>query len=209
MAHAIRSPFLLSTLRTETAPATISQDTDVDMPYLLTACPHLEALYLETLRFTSSAASIRSVTAPTMMGNSKVLHMGTHVLGPFRQLHFDETVFGDDAQEFKFDRFLGAENAGLAKGKSYRPFGGGSTYCPGRFMAKQEVFVFVVAVLARFDISMATTATEHAKALKKERGKERRKEYGQAFPRLDLGKPFGGVLGPVDGDDLLLHLTPR
>lgn len=141
-----------------------------------------------------------------MIGSSKhLLNVGTKVLSPFRQLHFDENVFGDDVHEFRFDRFLGIENEGLAKGKSYRPFGGGSTYCPGRFVAKQEVFMFVAAVLARFDISTVATTTEHTRWLNN--GKE--KEERQAFPRLDHRKPSLGVMGPVGGDDLLLHVTPR
>ncbi|MCJ1268396.1 hypothetical protein MMC22_008284 [Lobaria immixta] len=86
-----------------------------------------------------------------------------------------------DAQEFKLIRFLGVANAGLAKGKSYRPFGGGSTYCPGRFGAKQEVFMFVATVLARFDISTVATAIKDTKGLEKGRGVKE----GQAFPRLD------------------------
>lgn len=120
------------------------------------------------------------------------------MLSPFRQLHFDATVFGDDAQEFKFDRFLGTENAGLVKGKSFRPFGGGPTYCPGRFVAKQEVFMFVATVLARFNLS---TTTQHTTGSKK--------EEGQAFPRLDRKKPSLGVMGPVAKNDFLVHVTPR
>ncbi|MCJ1471274.1 hypothetical protein MMC07_009922, partial [Pseudocyphellaria aurata] len=209
LAHAMRDPSLLSTLRTETAPAILSQDTDVDMPYLLNRCPHLEALYHEVLRYASSGASLRSVIAPTVVGNSKVLPVGTKVLGSYQQLHYDESVFGDDTQEFKVDRFLRPENAGLTKGKSFRPFGGGPTYCPGRFVAKQEVFVFVAAVLARFDISMATTAPEHANGPKKGGGEERGTESGQTFPRIDRAMPFGGVMPPIEGDDMILHLTPR
>lgn len=190
----------------ETAPAILSHDADVDMPYLLNACPHLEAIYHETLRFTNSATSIRSVTAPTVIGSTKLpLHVGTKVLSPFRQLHFDETVFGDDACEFKFDRFLRPENAKLANRKSYRPFGGGSTYCPGRFVAKQEVFMFVAVALARFDICTVSTVNEHANGLKNGRGEEE----VQTFPRLDLRKPSLGVMGPVGEDDLILQVTPR
>lgn len=110
-----------------------------------------------------------------------------------------------DAQEFKFDRFLGAENAGLVKGKSYGPFGGGSTYCPGRFVAEQEVFMFVATVLASFDISTVATAIEDNKGLKKGRGVKE----GQAFPRLDYKKPSLGVMGPAAGNDLHLQVTPR
>ena len=127
------------------------------------------------------------------------------MLSPFRQLHFYENVFGKDAQEFKFKRFMGAENAGLTKGKNYRPFGGGTTYCPGKFVAKQEVFMFVAVVLARFDIATITTAPGNIDKLKIDGGDKKR----QVFPRLDHMKPSLGVMGPVAGDDLLLHVTPH
>ena len=160
------------------------------MPYLLSSCPHLDSVFHEVLRLTNSAASIRTVESLTII-NGKTLRPGTKVLSPFRQLHFDEKVFGDDAQHFDADRFL--KNKDLARSKSYRPFGGGTTYSPGRFVARQEVYMFVAVISRRFDIELAP----------------KKGGLGQVFPALDRKKPSLGVMGPVSGDDVLVTVRPQ
>jgi cytochrome P450 len=188
LAYILHRPSLLSTLRAETSSALVQND--VDMPSLLSSCPHLDSVFNEVLRLTNSAASIRTVESPTIL-SGKTLRPGTKVLSAFRQLHFDEEVFGDNALHFDADRFL--KNKDLARSKSYRPFGGGTTYCPGRFVARQEVYMFVAVVLRRFDIGLAP----------KNGGGE------QVFPVLDRKKPSLGVMGPVNGDDVLVSVRPR
>lgn len=182
LAYTFHTPSLLSKLLTETAPA-IRSSNDVDMAYLTTHCPHLTATYHEVLRLTSSAASVRTAEAPTVIGR-KLLRKGTKLMSPFRQLHFDERIFGPDAQRFVPERFLRDE--GLVRSKGFRPFGGGTTHCPGRFVAKQEVFMFVVVVLHRFEVRLAGGT--------------------QTFPSLERKKPSLGVMDPVDGDDVLVEV---
>lgn len=106
-------------------------------------------------------------------------------------MHHDEEFFGSDAGEFDADRFL--KNKGLAISKSYKPFGGGSTMCPGRFVARSEIYIFIALVLHRFDVRLAPA----------EGGGE------QAFPVLDRKKPSLGVMGPVKGHDVLVSVKLR
>lgn len=184
LSYILHSPSLIPIIITETAPAI--QPSAINMPFLLSSCPHLDSLYNEVLRLTNSAASIRTVESPTIIGG-KTLRPGTKVLSPFRQMHFDEDVFGEDALKFNADRFF--TNEGLARSKSYRPFGGGTKHCPGRFVARQEVYMFVVVVLHRFEIGLAAG--------------------GQVFPRLETKKPNFGVMGPVDGSDCFVSVKLR
>lgn len=37
---------------------------------------------------------------------------------------------------------------------SYKPYGGGKAYCPGRFFAPQEIFGFVALLVHLFDIQL-------------------------------------------------------
>ena len=152
------------------------------MSYLTAKCPLLTATYHEVLRLTSSAASVRTVETPTVIGG-KHLRKGTKLMSPFRQLHFDERIFGADAQRFVPERFIRDE--GLVRSKGFRPFGGGTTHCPGRFVAKQEVFLFVVVLLHRFEVRLAGE---------------------QAFPVLERKKPSLGVMDPVMGDDVVVEV---
>lgn len=147
----------------------------------LEQCPRLIALYNEVLRLTTASASIRTVESATPLGEF-TLRAGGKVLLPFRQLHFNKEVFGDNADDFDAERFL--RNESLSKSPSFRPFGGGSTYCPGRYVAKREVLVFIALALCRFDgISMASNE-------------------GQKFPKLDTKTPSLGIMMPMAGEDV-------
>lgn len=133
--------------------------------------------------------SVRNVLEPFIVGG-KYLRAGTKVLVPYRQLHFDEKAFGANAASFDEERFLA--NKELSRSPSFRPFGGGTTYCPGRFLAKNEVLTFVALVLVRFEISLA----------------EDKSDSKVSFPQIEDGKPCLGIIGPRDGWDTLLSVRP-
>jgi cytochrome P450 len=140
----------LHAIREETRPAFLGDQ--VEMTHLLEDCPCLNAVFDEVMRLTNSSSSIRRVASEVRIGGFK-LREGTNVLIPYRQLHFNEGVFGSDVWVFNPDRFL--KNKSLNRNVSYRPFGGGSTYCPGRFIARQEVVAFIAIALYRYDITLA------------------------------------------------------
>lgn len=73
-------------------------------------------------------------------------------MSPTRQSHLNRELFGSDATELHPERFL--KDKKLANQKGYHPLGGGNTYCPGRFLAKQEVYTLVALMLYRFDIDV-------------------------------------------------------
>ena len=148
----------------------------------LSQCPLLDALVAETFRYYRASYSIRTVAQATSLGGKK-FHKGSRIIAPFRQLHFDRTVYGGDSQIFDPDRFLSDKT--LARGASYRPFGGGTSYCPGHFLARQEVKMFVALVLHRFELSL---------------------EGEQDFPMIEVGKPTTGIAGPVAGCDITVRV---
>lgn len=77
----------------------------------------------------------------------------------------------------------------------FKPFGGGSTYCPGRFLARQEVMTFVAVVLNRFDV---TVSPAHGASSKK-----------QSMPRPDYRTLAVSLMSPMAGQDLQLDVKPR
>ena len=172
---------LLADLRNEIRPAVSS--TGVEIEYLLQNCPKLEACYNEALRITASSSSVRTVMQPTALG-SKVLSPGNTVLIPCRQLHFDTSVFGEDTGCFDAERFT--KQKLLYKSQSFKPFGGGTTYCPGRFLAQREVYVFVAGFLGRFDISLVGPSKPATRP---------------TFPQIEEMKPCLGIMGPAEGQD--------
>ena len=105
---------------------------------------------------------------------------------PFRQMHFDGGVYGYDVDALVLERFIRSNT--LTHSPSYRPFGGGISYWPGRFIARQEITVFIVLVLPRFNVEVVGDSK---------------------FPELDTEKPTTGLMSPKSGEDVLLQLTSR
>ncbi|KAI4137762.1 MAG: hypothetical protein LQ341_004999 [Variospora aurantia] len=189
LTHILHDPSLLASTRTEAISAVRSSG---GSPNSLAAnledkCPHLNAVLNETLRITSASSTIRNVVDSFTLGGKR-LRKGTKVLIPGRQLHLDERAFGVDAKSFDPERFLAKKD--LVRSSNFRPFGGGTTYCPGRFLAKREVLTFVALVLARFELSLS----------KPENGAT------VPFPQIEDGKPCLGLMGPRFGWDTTIQI---
>ena len=190
LSYLLFNPTLIASIQEETSHA-FNAAGELSMPYLTHSSDRLNALFEEVHRMTNSASTVRSVESNTVIGGF-VLRQGSKVLMPYRQLHFDELVYGVDANEFDPERFLKRKN--LRNSPSYRPFGGGSTYCPGRFIARQEVLAFIAYVLRRFELKLANAKPGASE---------------QKFPRLEAKKPSLGVMGPILGDDLKVRIKKR
>jgi cytochrome P450 len=113
--------------------------------------------------------STREVTEDTIINGWK-FEKGGMVMIPTRTNHQDPTTYGERVDEFVPDRFLNdfiktdSSNGHPADGgsvgkpgpsiKSMKPFGGGSTLCPGRHFAGNEALAFVATALRRLDIQL-------------------------------------------------------
>lgn len=192
LANIIHDPALYQALKEEVAP--VMSDTELDIERIYQQCPLLDSTYHETLRLANAAGSIRAILQPTEIGG-KMLRAGRKIMMPYRQLHFNKDVYGPDADHFDATRFM--KNKDLSRSPHFRPFAGGTTLCPGRFMAKQETIAFVALALHRFDIEPAEVRT----TANGEKVTQR-----QAFPRFDEWKPTLGIMGPMEGDDYILRV---
>lgn len=175
-------------------PAFATSDATPDMAYLLDYCPQLASFYDEVLRVTVDPIAVR-VTSQEVTVGGKVLQPGRKVLAPFRQMHFDPEVYGANTAILDPLRF--ANNPKLQRSTSWRPFGGGNTHCPGRFIARREVYMFIAIVLYRFDVKLAAGTA----------GKK------QTFPVLDTSiRKFNGrkleLSSNAHGHDIAVHLRP-
>ncbi|KAI9662011.1 MAG: hypothetical protein M1831_002926 [Alyxoria varia] len=186
LSHMLFDPFLYSTIREELSQALSEGNFSTsDFQSRLESCPHQLALYNELLRINTASATVRSVVAPTELGNV-VLQPGTIILIPYRQLQFDKTVFGETAHTFDPSRFL--SNPDLDRSSSFRPFGGGTTYCPGRNIARREILGFIAMVSQEYEMEAAA---------------------GEKFLESDIKKPCLGMLSPTPGSDLQVIIWKR
>lgn len=142
-------------------------------------------MWNETIRMSAYSASVRFITEDTIIGG-KVLRKGNRLMIPYRQLHFDQGIFGSTAESFDHERFL--KNVNLTQSNNWRPFGGGNTMCPGRYVAKRSVLLFIAMLLQRFDIEM---------------------DGYQPIPAAEEGKPVLGIMSIKENEDLRVRLTPR
>ena len=183
---------LSAILRTETTPA-IRGD-NIDIGYLTNNCPRLRGVYYETMRITKRDIAIRKVACDTPMGG-KILRAGNSVIVPICQLHDNESAFGRDHHTFDSQRFLKAPD--LASVPNYKPFGGGRTYCPGRYFAIPEIFAFVALLLHRWDIELEPRGLHGEKVFSDQ----------QPFPRMDDSTLTMGVSRPLPEDKVWVRLS--
>jgi len=153
----------------------------------LAKCKRLTSLYNEILRLVDHPISIRYTMSPTTTAMQEKLRAGRTTMIVHRQCLLDENVFGADSHKFNPERFL--HNKSLLKSKNYMPFGAGSMLCPGRFMVRAEVLIFVALLVERFEISVAKD---------------------KPFPELDTKTGAGfGILSPKKGHDVVIHLKKK
>jgi cholesterol 7alpha-monooxygenase len=161
----------------------------LDIKALCSNSPTLDSMLQEVLRLNNGAGALRAVTQDTTIG-SKILQRGNSVMIPFKQLHINKNVWGKTVHEFEPGRFLRQKS--LSRHPSYRPFGGGSTYCPGRILAKEQVFGFIAVLFRRFDIKMVSAGG-----------------HPPLFPELNTTTPSLGVNGPTKGHDVIIAISTK
>ncbi|THV45134.1 hypothetical protein BGAL_0526g00050 [Botrytis galanthina] len=189
LAHMLCNPSLLSQVRNETD-RTVSPDGSIDIELLINGCPTLNAVWLEVLRIYNAGSVARQAERDITIGH-KIISRGNTIMSPFRQLHMNTDIFGSDAHGFNPHRFL--LNKNLHRNKGYVPFGGGHTYCPGRFFAQREVFMFIALSLYRYEFELDP--------------EQLAKDGGVKVPEVNLKIPSAAAMGPAS--DLAVRIALR
>jgi len=154
--HIYSSPVLLQRLRAELSAASLAEnDTGVaqgrlDIQKLTDTCPLLQATLEEVLRVHASSLSTRIVLEDTTVGNGILLKKDGIVHIPSKCLHYNEKHFSSNVDTFDPTRFL--NNTRSKSQTAFRPFGGGSTLCPGRHFATMQILSITALVLLSFDL---------------------------------------------------------
>ncbi|KAK4696316.1 hypothetical protein P7C71_g1579, partial [Lecanoromycetidae sp. Uapishka_2] len=125
------------------------------------AFPPIEAMFAsKTLRHGSIGTSIRQVMEDTVLDGQWLLKKDSIVQMPSRIIHKDSSLWGSDVDEFNPRRFMKAlkvTKSGSGANKrhgaaAFRAFGGGTTLCPGRHFAMNEVFAVTAMFVLRYDM---------------------------------------------------------
>ncbi|XP_053323576.1 5-beta-cholestane-3-alpha,7-alpha-diol 12-alpha-hydroxylase [Spea bombifrons] len=140
---------------------------------MLLKTPVLDSAVEETLRLTAAPVLIRAVkeNMSIKMANGKeyAMRKGDRVaLFPYIAVQMDPEVH-PEPEKFKYDRFLNED--GTKKSEFYKngkrlkyftmPWGAGSTICPGRFFAINELKQFVFLMLSYFEFELLNPDEEN------------------------------------------------
>lgn len=130
--------------------------------------PQLHSSVSESLRLTSQSLTIRLVQRDcrlTLAGDRTVaLRAGDRVVLCPQITHHDPEVF-TAPHEFRHDRFLADSGPrhffkhGQRVPIPLMPYGGGVSMCPGRFLADNEISLFLGLALTTLDIELLDTTT--------------------------------------------------
>nr|BED42915.1 cytochrome P450 monooxygenase [Trametes versicolor] len=112
--------------------------------------PYLEAVVNEALRIHSTAGVglPRVVPAGGLEVCGKFFPEGTVLSVPGYTLHRDKAVWGDDADEFRPERWFGKDKAAMQR--AFAPFSVGPRSCVGRNLAHLELLTFVASIFRRY-----------------------------------------------------------
>lgn len=98
----------------------------------------------------------RQVSKPQQLGPYLIPQDDNLVITvPIYTLHHDPATWGDDADEFKPERFEGGPAAAAADARAYIPFASGPRNCVGQQLAMLETKMVLAMVLQRFRFSVA------------------------------------------------------
>uniref|UniRef100_A0A8C5R1A7 Uncharacterized protein n=1 Tax=Leptobrachium leishanense TaxID=445787 RepID=A0A8C5R1A7_9ANUR len=133
---------------------------------MLLKTPILDSAVEETLRLTTAPILIRAVRENMNLkmssGKEFAIRKGDRVaIFPYVTLQMDPDVH-PEPEQFKYDRFLNED--GTKKSDFYRngkrlkyftmPWGAGTSMCPGRFFAMNELKQFVFLILTYFEFEL-------------------------------------------------------
>nr|CAD2195380.1 unnamed protein product [Meloidogyne enterolobii] len=111
---------------------------------------YADAVFKETQRLCPIANDVvnRKCEEATTLGDIKI-EKGIYVYADLFTLHRDKKIWGEDAEEFKPERWLSNENIPT---EYYYPFGGGPRICIGMRLAMMEVKMVLVHLLRSFEL---------------------------------------------------------
>lgn len=116
-------------------------------------CSTLVAVLNETLRYHSTVINIKQVQHDTTLADQYFLKENGIVMIPGQSIHHSEDIWGPSAHMFDHRRFLSSDSKkNLSNTSAFRPFGAGTTMCPGRHFSTNVILSLVSMVLLQFDV---------------------------------------------------------
>ncbi|KAG6909192.1 hypothetical protein DXG01_001706 [Tephrocybe rancida] len=114
----------------------------------------LDSFVREVLRMKGDTIAVFRLTTKDVPLGGYVIPKGSLVTPIATLSHENTKNWGDDANKFIGDRWVGTDKTAASISASYWPFGLGRFACPGRILAIAEIKLMVLTLISRVDISM-------------------------------------------------------
>ena len=109
----------------------------------------------EVLRLYPSSPNAQRQAREDIQVGDMVIPNGTNIWIDVVGMHHDRSLWGDDVNEFKPERFDGNLHGGCKHKMGYLPFGFGGRMCIGRSYAIMEYKIVMSSILRRFSFSVS------------------------------------------------------
>ncbi|TLD27338.1 hypothetical protein PspLS_05122 [Pyricularia sp. CBS 133598] len=157
------NPDILARVRTELEAATVltrSDDGTTTASFNLSgvedSCPLTSACFKEAVRLANNGVQNRRMIADATLrdgdGRTYLFKKGTDLQISTGIGHRSREIWGDDALEFRPDRFL--RPLTRDQKSAYQVWGGGAHLCPGRHFVLQEVVSMAAVLVVGFDVEL-------------------------------------------------------
>ncbi|XP_057761093.1 cytokinin hydroxylase [Arachis stenosperma] len=110
----------------------------------------------EAVRLYPPAPNVqRQVREDIKVDNNFTVPSGTNIWIDVVGMHHDPTLWGDDVNEFRPERFMDDVNGGCNHKMGYLPFGFGGRMCVGRSLSFMEYKIVLTLILSRFRFKLS------------------------------------------------------